>query len=183
MRFAKLHGLGNDFLVARAGSVQERHLILAELARKICDRHCGVGADGILFYEPTVRDPEADFSALIFNADGSKAEMSGNGVRCLAAFLHQSGEHSREAVRIRTIAGIKRLEFERRDGNTFVFRSSLGQPITEAARLPCLLPGPGPILGYPLEVGNEVVNVTLSSMGNPHCSTFWRGLAQAPGLC
>jgi diaminopimelate epimerase len=155
-------------------------LALPELAQRICDRHRGVGADGILFYEPAQNDPETDFSALIFNADGSKAEMSGNGVRCLAAYLHHCGRHSGDVVRIRTIAGIKRLELEKKDGNAFIFRSSLGQPITDPARIPSQLPGPEPVLDYPLEVETEVVKISLSSMGNPHCSTFWPDLARAP---
>ena len=179
MEFAKLHGLGNDFLIAGA-DVQQNPLTLPELAQRICDRHCGIGADGILLYQAAVNDPEADFSALIFNADGSQAEMSGNGVRCLAAFLHRSGRCSGEPVRIRTVAGIKRLELEKRDGNVFIFRSSLGQPISDPARVPSRLPGPGPVLDYPLETQAGVVKVSLSSMGNPHCSTFWPDVDRAP---
>lgn len=178
VEFAKLHGLGNDFLVLKAGSVQPAHL--PYLATKICDRHRGAGADGILVYDRTVEDPESDFRLVIFNADGSRAEMSGNGVRCLAAFLHYTGEFAGETMRIRTDAGIRRLQLQKRDGNVFVFRSSLGQPITEPGRIPAMVPGPGPVLAHPLEAAGETVNVSLSSLGNPHCSIFYPDLNLAP---
>ena len=180
MEFAKLHALGNDFLVMNvAGAAYAQ--ALASHARQICDRHCGVGADGILYYQPTIGDPESDFSALIFNADGSKAEMSGNGVRCLAAFLHQSGQSRQSTVRIRTVSGIKRLTLHGNDGETYTFETSMGTPITDPVRIPARLAGlPGPVVRYPLEVGSEVVKVTLCSMGNPHCSTFWPDLDSAP---
>lgn len=175
-----MHGLGNDFLITKAEVPQRGAPMLGLLARRICDRHCGVGADGIIFYEPAAARADADYSALIFNADGSEAEMSGNGVRCLAAFLCHSGQCSASEVRIRTAAGTKCLELKGREGNVFVYRCSMGRPITEPASIPSRLPGPGPVLGYPLQVDTEVIAVTLSSMGNPHCSTFWPDLNQAP---
>jgi len=177
VKFAKLHGLGNDFLIAESDARSS----LPELAQRICDRHCGVGADGIIFfYQPAASDPDAECSALIFNADGSQAEMSGNGVRCLAAFLHYSGRCSADAIGIRTVAGIKRLELKQRDRNVFVFRCSMGQPILDPARIPAKLTGPGPVLEHTLETPAGAVNVTLSSMGNPHCSIFWPDLDRAP---
>ena len=181
MYFAKLHGLGNDFLVLRAGEVRAGTLPLPELARRICERHGGVGADGILVYRNTEGDPEAEFSVEIFNADGSMAEISGNGVRCLTAFLNHSGEHLTGEMRIRTVAGIKRLKFLQKQGSALVYRSSMGRPITEPARIPARIDaGPGPVLQYPLLFDDGVVNVTLCSMGNPHCSTFWPDLGHAP---
>ena len=180
MRFAKLHALGNDFLVTNvAGAAYPQPL--ASHAREICDRHCGVGADGILYYQPTIGDPDSDFSTLIFNADGSKAEMSGNGVRCLAAFLHESGQTRRSTVRIRTVAGIKTLTLHAQDQGKYTFETSMGAPITDPVRIPARLTGvTAPVTEYPLEVGSEVVKVTLSSMGNPHCSTFWPDVESAP---
>jgi diaminopimelate epimerase len=179
MEFAKLHALGNDFLVMNVAGAAYLQT-LASHARQICDRHCGVGADGILYYQPTIGDPESDFSALIFNADGSKAEMSGNGVRCLAAFLHLSGQSRQSTVRIRTVSGIKRLTLHERDGETYTFETSMGTPVTDPVRIPARLAAlPGPVVEYPLDVGSEVVKVTLCSMGNPHCSTFWPDLDSA----
>jgi diaminopimelate epimerase len=179
LEFAKLHGLGNDFLVARAPETDGTSL--AVKARAICDRHRGVGADGILFYSPTVNDPNAAFSTIIINADGSRAEMSGNGVRCLAAFLLHSGGHPGRQVRIRTVSGIRTLELISRRNNTYVFEASMGLPITDPVGISPRFAGvPGPILDHPCPVGSEVVRVSLTSMGNPHCSTFWEDVAAAP---
>jgi diaminopimelate epimerase len=181
MIFAKLHGLGNDFLVADAGEAGSEQISLVSLARSLCDRHCGVGADGVVFYHPTSGDHEADFSALIFNADGSRAEMSGNGIRCLGAFLTYSGKHSSSSVRVRTVSGIKQLTLEGSDRLVYWFRCSMGVPILDPTRIPATFgSAPGPVLDYPLQAGSGMVNVSLCSMGNPHCSTFWPDLDQAP---
>jgi diaminopimelate epimerase len=182
MDFAKLHGLGNDFLVINAGEAGNEGHSLAALARRLCDRHCGVGADGIVFYQPTVGDACAEFSALIFNADGSRAEMSGNGVRCAAAFLVHSRAHTGSNLRIRTVSGIRSLSLQSHDALIYRFRCSMGVPILEPEKIPVLLEKTmeGPVLDYPLRMGSETIRVSLSSMGNPHCSTFWPDIDQAP---
>jgi len=181
MEFAKLHALGNDFLVADGGEDSGRRKPLSELARLCCDRHCGVGADGIVFYKATSGDYDADYSALIFNADGSRAEMSGNGVRCAAAFLVHSRRHPASTLRIRTVSGIKRLDLEKREGLTYRFRCSMGMPVTDPAKIPVKVPGnPGPVLDYPIQLGSSTVLASLCSMGNPHCSTFWPDATAAP---
>jgi diaminopimelate epimerase len=179
MEFAKLHGLGNDFLIARADDPAIAHGAMGALARTICHRRCGVGADGMLFFRETVGDAEADYSTLIFNADGSRAEMSGNGVRCLAAFLYHAGR-SAPLVRIRTVAGIRTLVLKGREKNTYVFDLGMGQPILDSSKIGVGLPAQSPVIDYPLDVGGETVKITVTSMGNPHCSTFWADLEQAP---
>ncbi len=181
MDFAKLHGLGNDFLIVRVGEAGGIQHPLPVVARAICDRHVGVGADGVVYYQPTIGDREADFSALIFNADGSKAEMSGNGVRCLAAYLCRSGQHQSNLLRIRTDSGVKGLKLQAHDAKVFTFEMSMGHPITEPSKIP-LRPGPavGPVVDWPLSVSGDTVLVTATSMGNPHCSTFWPDVGQAP---
>jgi diaminopimelate epimerase len=179
LEFAKLHGLGNDFLVARA--LEAGRTSLSVGAREICDRHCGVGADGILFYQPTVADRDADYSAIIFNADGSRAEMSGNGVRCLAAFLHHDRLHTDKTIRIRTVSGIKILRLQDQEAHTYTFETSMGRPVTDPPSIPVRIEdAAAPILNYPLRVGSEEVSVSITSMGNPHCSTFWPEAASAP---
>ncbi len=181
MEFAKLHALGNDFLVADVGGEEGHRRSLGALARRICDRHCGVGGDGVLFFQATIGDPAADFSTLVFNADGSKAEMSGNGVRCLAAFLHRSGKLPSRSVRIRTVAGVKVLTLLGEEGTTYTFESFLGLPITASDQIPVLISSKmDPILDYTMTLGPHTVSVTITSMGNPHCSTFWPSLDEAP---
>jgi diaminopimelate epimerase len=181
MDFAKLHALGNDFLVMRVDAAGGLGMSLSALARNTCDRRRGVGADGVVFYQPTAGDQNADFSSLVFNADGSKAEISGNGIRCLAAFLHHSSQLQSQRVRIRTVAGIRSCVLRDRQGRTYSFETSMGVPVTVPAHIPALLgSGPEPLIRHPLQVGNDVVPVTVVSMGNPHCSTFWPDVEQAP---
>jgi len=181
MEFAKLHALGNDFLVADVSGEEGHKRSLGALARRICHRHCGVGADGVLFFQPAIGDPAADFSTLIFNADGSKAEMSGNGVRCLAAFLYRGGKSPSRSLRIRTVAGVKLVTLLGEEGTTYTFESSLGLPITAPDHIPVRIPSKmDPILDYAVTTGSHTVPVTITSMGNPHCSTFWPSLDEAP---
>jgi diaminopimelate epimerase len=181
MEFAKLHGLGNDYIVVSLSSTVGLDRSLSSLAVDICDRHLGVGSDGIIYYEPTVGDPDAEVSALIYNVDGSKGEMSGNGIRCLAAYLLFSGLYSSKVLRIRTVSGIKVFTLKDKKENTYIFESSMGRPITEPKLVPVRLDSAiYPIVNHALTVGSEVVRVTICSMGNPHCSTFWQDLDQAP---
>lgn len=181
MNFAKLHGLGNDFLIMRIDAAANSEVPLSDLARRACDRHRGVGADGAVFYRPTSGDCDADCSALIFNADGSKAEVSGNGIRCLAAYLHHSGGLAPPAARIRTVAGIRRCRLIDRRGCNYTYESSMGEPVTDRALVP-VLPGSGagPLIQYPLSVGDDVLPVTALSMGNPHCALFCPDVLAAP---
>ncbi len=180
MEFAKLHGLGNDFLVAGAGEAVTPPGTLAALAKHMCDRHRGIGADGVVFYQPTRGDCDADVSALIFNADGGRAEMSGNGVRCLAAFLYRSGRQHFRVLRIRTVSGIKTCVLQSQAAGIYTFETSMGEPVTDPQRIPARATGPGPVLKHRLSIGSENLNISLCSMGNPHCSTFWPEVSEAP---
>jgi diaminopimelate epimerase len=181
MEFAKLHGLGNDFLIIPAALGRQMTESLATIAQKVCHRHCGVGADGVMYYETAFDDQEAEYVTRIFNADGSEAEMSGNGIRCLAAFLHKSGRCSSSSISIRTPSGVKALILRESEGSRYIFECAMGVPITNSkAIIGNSELGPGPIVGHQLAVGDKLVRVTLSSMGNPHCSTFWPDLGVAP---
>jgi diaminopimelate epimerase len=181
MEFAKLHALGNDFLIMKVDEAGSLGVSLASLAKKACDRHQGVGGDGVVFYRPTLGDRDADVSALIFNADGGKAEMSGNGVRCLATHLVHSGKFALQCIRIRTVAGIRSCRLKGQDGRIYRFESSMGPPVTEPALVPArLVSASGPLIDCPLDVGDATIPVTVVSIGNPHCSTFWADVDQAP---
>jgi len=181
MKLAKLHGLGNDFLVVHAGEIGSQNETVSEIARVLCRRHTGIGADGVIVYQPAIRDADADVSALIYNADGSRAEMSGNGTRCLAAYLVHTDSISSRVIRIRTVSGIKTCALQHQSGRTCFFESALGFPITDPARIPVRLDAEASrLVGFPLDVGGDIVRVTVSSMGNPHCSTFWHDVGEAP---
>jgi len=181
MEFAKLHALGNDFLIVDVAGEEGYKGPLGPLAGRMCHRQCGIGADGILFFQSTVDDPDADVSALIFNADGSKAEMSGNGVRCLAAYLCRSREHRSDTIRIRTVSGVRTLTLKGQEGTRYTFQCSMGAPVTAPDRIPARVDtNSDPILDYPVETGSGAILVSLTSMGNPHCSTFWADIESAP---
>jgi diaminopimelate epimerase len=181
MKLSKLHGLGNDFLIADARNTDGLGESLSQLAVQFCRRHTGIGADGILFFRPTLGDADADVSALIYNSDGSHAEMSGNGTRCLAAFLVYSGALDLSVIRMRTVVGIRTFTLQDKVDKTYFFESSMGVPITEPARIPVRVEAhKGALVDYPIAVGTHSVRVTISSMGNPHCSTFWPDVEEAP---
>jgi len=183
MRFTKLHGLGNDFLVVSPGGADLSSA--GELARKICDRHTGVGADGLIFLTPEKGEP-ARAGFRIFNADGSEAEISGNGLRCAAAFLASSGGVTSPKVLFRTAAGERPSEVIASKGSLFEVRIGLGAPRLASKDIPF---DDGRVhdrvLDYPLSVIHKTFPVTCVSIGNPHCSLFfdalpshgeWRGI-------
>lgn len=148
--FTKAHGAGNDFLLSWVHQVPK--VDLAATARAICDRHTGIGADGwILVHETAIR---------LFNADGSEAEISGNGTRCAAALLIDAGL-AEEKVTIYTGAGPKRLRLLRRDGRRFLFEMNMGSPVFEPREIRC---------NIPLRAGAQ--EVTIVDVGNPQCVVF-----------
>lgn len=166
--FAKLHGLSNDFLAVRA---HETPPAVNEFAIAICQRRTGVGADGLLVIS-SPRQKAHDARVRFFNADGGEAEMSGNGVRCAAAFLLLDGLKKRE-LRIETAAGVKTLRLRNGGDSEWIFRVSMGKPILTARKIPFAgSRSTGPILGFPLHTHRGVLPVTVTSMGNPHCSIF-----------
>jgi diaminopimelate epimerase len=154
--FTKAHGAKNDFLLTwQRDAPPDGH---AGVARAICDRHTGVGADGWLLVAP---DPEVDGSIQLYNSDGSTAEISGNGTRCAAAFLIQHGciQQGRAAgsVRVRTGAGVKMLRLVERGGLRFEFEMNMGRPEIAAD-----------LFQLPLSTGPR--DVTLLWVGNPQCA-------------
>lgn len=171
--FIKAHGDGNDFLLTwskdfRAGADP------AAAARAICRRHEGVGADGWMLITPAPEDG-CDASIVLYNADGSVPELSGNGTRCAAALLIHSCVAARPLLRIRTGAGLKTLRLLGRDGNRFEFEMNMGVPRLEPDGLE-----------VPIEAAGRTVTATLVNPGNPQCAVLvdefpsdWRALGDA----
>ena len=153
VRFTKAHGARNDFLLTWQDDAPQGDL--PAIARAICDRHTGVGADGWMLVSPPV-DAEAEGSIQLYNSDGSTAEISGNGTRCAAAFLIRHG-YAAAVVRIRTGAGIKTLRQLRRASLQFEFEMNMGRPAITAPRFQ-----------LPLSTGPR--DVTLLDVGNPQCA-------------
>ncbi len=167
MRFTKMHGAGNDYVYIDCFRNPLPH-DPAGLSRAISDRHFGVGSDGLILICPS---DKADARMRMFNADGSEAEMCGNGIRCVAKFLHDHGLVRKPVLAVETGRGVLTLELEIEAGCVRQVRVDMGEPILEADRIPTTLAGDPPI-DVPLRVAEHTLKVTCLSMGNPHCVTF-----------
>jgi diaminopimelate epimerase len=167
MHFVKMEGCGNDYIYVDCFRQPMPH-DPAGLSRAISDRHFGVGGDGLILICPS---DKADARMRMFNADGSEAEMCGNGVRCVAKFVHDHGLVRKPTLRVETGRGVLTLELEVAGGAVRQVRVDMGEPILAAAQIPTTLPGDPP-QDVPLEAGGTTLRVTCVSMGNPHCVTF-----------
>jgi diaminopimelate epimerase len=169
MEFAKLQGMGNDFLVTVVKDLFSTKSI-GKLAIRMCDRHFGAGADGLVLASRGTSS-DLDFDSRIFNADGSEAEVSGNGTRCLAAYFYHSGLWAAQEVRIGTAAGIKYGKLISKDGLRYEFEFDMGKPILASREIPVGIEPPADrVVSYSLLVAGQSYEVTCTSMGNPHCS-------------
>ena len=171
MKFTKMHGAGNDYVLVDA---RELDADWPDLARAMCDRHMGVGADGLLLVLPP---DAADIRMRMFNPDGSEAEMCGNGIRCLAKYVLERGIVHREksSLDVETMTGVRALEPIWQDGRVSRARVAMGEPELRSERVPVALSedmAGGPVLDFPLEVGGMDLNLTFVSMGNPHAVAF-----------
>jgi diaminopimelate epimerase len=172
MRFTKLHALGNDFLVVGRDEAAE-YPYPGAFARRINDRHTGVGADGLILLSPG-EGGAGRFLFRIFNVDGSEAEISGNGLRCATAFLAHEGKLASTKVHFKTAAGERDCEIVSSRGAVYDIKTGLGAPRLEAADIP-FDDGrqSGPVIDYPLVISRKVYPATCVSMGNPHCGLFF----------
>ncbi len=162
MRFAKYHGLGNDFILIDNRDTATPRLS-PEQAIAWCNRRFGIGADGVIFALPA--QAGGDYQMRIFNSDGSEPEMCGNGIRCLAQFLRDLGE-ARESLAIETLAGIITPSFT----TAGQIRVDMGAPQLLAAEIPTTIASPDTkVINHPLDVAGQSWQVTTVSMGNPHC--------------
>ncbi len=165
MRVTKMHGLGNDYVYLAPKREDERDW--NALAVRLSDRHFGVGGDGLILALPSA---VADMKMRMFNADGSEAEMCGNGIRCVVKFAIEEGlvPFDREPVTVETLAGIKTLELMREGGVVTGARVDMGPPSFDPASLPANVEGAGPVIDLPVTVDGLDLKLTLVSVGNPH---------------
>ncbi len=173
MRFTKMHGAGNDYVFIDCFS-QPVPPNLGELARRMADRHFGVGSDGLILICPST---VADARMWMFNADGSEAEMCGNGIRCLAKYVYEHGICKKTNLRVETVAGIKEVFLEVEEDRVCKARVNMGAPSLAAKDIPTLLTSTSgdpnqPVVEVPLEVSGVEVRITCVSMGNPHAVIF-----------
>ncbi|MFN8507241.1 MAG: diaminopimelate epimerase [Dehalococcoidia bacterium] len=163
MRVTKMHGLGNDYVYLMPAADRD----WPELSRRVSDRHFGVGSDGLILALPSAI---ADMRMRMFNADGSEAEMCGNGIRCVVKFALEEGlvDATKESVTVETLAGIKTLQVFRENGIVTAARVDMGPPNFDPASLPASVEGPGPVIDLPVTVDGMDLRLTLVSVGNPH---------------
>ena len=159
LRFAKMHGLGNDFVVIDA--IRQPVELTPERVRFLADRHFGVGCDQLLVVEPATQ-PGVDFRYRIFNADGGEVEQCGNGARCFVRFVHEQGLTAKREIRVETRSGVIAPRLE----DNGLVTVDMGVPVLEAARVPFVSDSDAVV--QPLDVGGTTVAISAVSMGNPH---------------
>ena len=165
-KFTKMHGLGNDYVYIDA--INQKIENESSLAKFVSSRHFGIGSDGLILI---CKSKVADFKMRMFNSDGSEAEMCGNGIRCVGKFVYDKGLTNKTTVKIETLAGIKTLILNTKDGKVETARVDMGEPILEAEKIP-VISTEEPVKNLELEAENKKFKFTCVSMGNPHAITI-----------
>jgi diaminopimelate epimerase len=163
INFTKMHGLGNDYIYiyAQPNSIPN----LTDFIIRASDRHFGVGSDGVIFITPS---EVADFTMHMYNADGTQAEMCGNGIRCVGKYVYDKGYTNKQTITVETLAGIKTLELTVDNNLVSSARVNMGNPILEPNLIP-VVAQTTPVLNLPIQILDRTFNFTCVSMGNPHC--------------
>ncbi|MCB6202032.1 diaminopimelate epimerase [Extibacter muris] len=162
MRFTKMHGLGNDYVYVNC--FKERIANPPETARYVSDRHFGVGSDGLIMIKPS---EAADFEMEMYNADGSRGEMCGNGIRCVAKYVYDYGLTDKTAISVDTLGGIKYLDLTVEDGKAVLVKVDMGKPILDPGQIPIVSAGDS-VIDEAVVVDGTEYRMTGVSMGNPH---------------
>lgn len=166
MKFTKMQGLGNDYVYVNC--FKEKIDNPPELARRISDRHFGVGSDGLIMINPS---DKADFEMEMYNADGSRGEMCGNGIRCVAKYVYDYGLTDKTHISVETLGGIKYLDLTVEEGKVKMVKVDMGKPELEPLKIPVKASGDKAV-DEPIFVGGNEYRMTCVSMGNPHAVIF-----------
>ena len=166
MKFTKMHGCGNDYVYINL--FEEKVDDPAKLSTIVSDRHFGIGSDGVITIGPS---DIADFRMRIYNADGSEAEMCGNGIRCVAKYVYDHKLTDKTEISVESGAGIKYLTLYTKDGKVEQVRVDMGEPILEPDKIPVIADG-SCVVDEPIEAGGKQWRMTCVSMGNPHAVIF-----------
>lgn len=172
LKFVKMHGLGNDFVLIEAPRIED----YASLARRICHRRFGVGADGLIVILPS---EQADLRMRIFNPDGSEPEMCGNGIRCFASYVFEAGMVQKTEFTVETLAGIIKPLLILEGDKVAAVQVDMGKPRLERSEIPMLGEG-SPVINETITIEGTSWQGTCVSMGNPHCVFFVNDVEQAP---
>ena len=174
MKFTKMHGIGNDYVYVNG--FEEKIDNPSVLSTKISDRHFGIGSDGLILINPS---KVADFEMEMYNADGSRSQMCGNGIRCVGKYVYDYGLTDKTQVAIETLAGIKYLELRVKDGKVETVRVDMGEPIWLSKNIP-IISDNEEVLDEPIIVDGKEYHMTGVSMGNPHAVVLVEDVANFP---
>lgn len=177
MKFTKMHGIGNDFVVVNAMTELLEEADLPEISRKVNDRKFGIGGDGLILVLPS---KVADFKMRMFNPDGSEAEMCGNGIRCFAKYLYDRKLIPDTQVKVETLAGIKILKLLTRAGKVEAVRVDMGVPRLLRSEIPMRGDDNGKVINEGLKAEGKRFEITAVSMGNPHVVIFEENVDSVP---
>lgn len=166
MKFTKMHGIGNDYVYVNC--LEETVSNPEETAKFISDRHFGIGSDGLILINPS---KVADFEMAMYNADGSRGEMCGNGIRCVAKYVYDYKLTDKTQISIETLGGIKYLDLNVKDGKVETVKVNMGAPELTPEKIPAIAQGEK-IINDPIEVDGITYYMTCVSMGNPHAVVF-----------
>lgn len=166
MKFTKMHGLGNDYVYVNC--FEEKIDNPPAVARFVSDRHFGIGSDGLIMINPS---KTADFEMEMYNADGSRGEMCGNGIRCVAKYVYDYGLTDKTQISVETLGGIKYLDFTVEDGKVSLVKVDMGKPKLEADLIP-IISEREQVIDEPIEVDGKEYHMTGVSMGNPHAVIY-----------
>ena len=169
-----MQGAGNDYVYVNCfGETVDNP---ASLAKMVSDRHFGIGSDGLILIRPSSK---ADFFMEMFNADGSRSAMCGNGIRCVGKYVYDHGLTDKTDITVNTLAGVKRLALHVEDGRVSSVTVDMGKPVLDAASIP-VIAGSSPVISVPIEVAGRRFEMTCVSMGNPHAVVFVDDTASYP---
>ncbi len=176
MKFTKMHGCGNDYIYVDGGAEKVPQDQKPEIVRRLSDRHFGIGGDGVIFINPS---NEADFEMEMYNMDGSRAEMCGNGIRCVAKFVYDKGLTDKTSISVISCGKIKYLELSVQDGKVSTVKVNMGSPILNASDIP-VISDSDQVIGERIETGDKLYEMTCVSMGNPHAVIFMDQVSELP---
>ena len=173
MKFTKMQGCGNDYVYVDGAKEQIPTEDKPDLVRKLSDRHFGIGGDGVIFINPAT---EADFEMEMYNADGTRSEMCGNGIRCVAKFVYDKGLTDKTSLSIVSCGKIKYIDLTVKEGKVSLVKVNMGAPILKASEVPVVSENEQ-VIDEVIEVEGKEYKMTCVSMGNPHAIVFMENVA------
>ena len=166
MKFTKMHGCGNDYVYVNCFEETVEHP--SEVAKRISNRHYGIGSDGMILIHPSNK---ADFRMAMYNIDGSEGKMCGNGVRCIAKYVYDHHLTNKTSITLETLGGIKYLDLHVKDGKVETVTVDMGEPILNAPEIPVRI-DKETVINEPVNISGKTYAITCISMGNPHAVVF-----------